>query len=253
MTSSSSSSSNFAAIRDLPQPLHHLLHLSLLSTSVENLPTSRHFLAAAISSAVASGMFNPLDCLRVRWQTQMNVYPAVTTTTILTNHKSIVAFGRHIIAQEGLWQGLWKPGLGVNMVGMGLASGLRFGSYETMRNSFDGTKQTWHMLVAGLISGASAYWITTPFHLMKTRIQAEGAANHRIKPNSNPGVWQGVYRIVAKTGNLSSLFKGSGPLALRGGLFTAGQMLGKFACLFVRPTEGLNVPGMSHLLTSIVL
>jgi Mitochondrial carrier protein len=235
-SSSSSSSSSFAAIRDLPQPLHHLFHLPLLSTTVENLPTSRHFLAAAIASAVASGTFNPLDCLRVRWQTQVIVYPVDTTPSILTNQKSIIAFGRHIIEQEGIWQGLWKPGLGVNMVGMGLASGLRFGYYETMRNSFDGTKQTWHMLVAGLISGGSAYWITTPFHLMKTRIQAAAAAKHRNNPNSTQSVWQGVYRIVARTGNVSSLYKGSGPLALRGALFTSGQMLGTFVSWFVRHT-----------------
>ena len=170
-----------------------------------------------------------------------------TTTTILSNRKSILAFGRHIIEQEGLWQGLWKPGLGVNMVGMGLASGLRFGSYETMRNSFDGSKQTWHMLVAGLISGASAYWITTPFHLMKTRIQAAAAAKHLTNANSNHGLWQGVYRIVARTGNVTGLFKGSGPLALRGGLFTAGQMLGTFI-LFVRATGAFESAPLDNFL-----
>ena len=191
----------------------------------ENLPTARHFLAAGTASAVASGTFNPLDCLRVRWQTQLGA-----------EERSILAFGRRIVQQEGLWRGLWKPAVGVNMIGMATASGLRFGYYETIRNglrngaSTNHEKQVWHMVVAGLISGATAYFITTPFHLLKTRIQSE--AGGRLQSAT---LRECIIRIVSRTGSLSSLYKGSGPLAVRGSLFTAGQMVGKLfslACLF---------------------
>jgi solute carrier family 25 (mitochondrial aspartate/glutamate transporter), member 12/13 len=204
-------------LNDFPSPLH--FHLAPMA---EKLPTASHFLAAGTASAVASGTFNPLDCLRVRWQTQL-----------CAKEQSILAFGRRIVQQEGLWQGLWKPAVGVNMIGMATASGLRFGYYETIRNGLrhgadtgarsNHEKQAWHMIVAGLISGGTAYFITTPFHLLKTRIQSE-AGGHR----QSATLWEGVVQIVSRTGNLSSLFKGSGPLAVRGSLFTAGQMVGTF-------------------------
>jgi solute carrier family 25 aspartate/glutamate transporter 12/13 len=194
------------------------VHLNL-EPMMDNLPTARHFIAAGTASAVASGTFNPLDCLRVRWQTQLGA-----------KERSILTFGRRIVQQEGLWQGLWKPGVGVNMIGMATASGLRFGYYETIRNGLnhsDGTrheKQAWHMVVAGLVSGGSAYFITTPFHLLKTRIQSEAGRHRQSKT-----LREGVLQIVSQTGNLSSLFRGSGPLAVRGSLFTAGQMVGTFS------------------------
>jgi hypothetical protein len=184
--------------------------------TVENLPTLRHFLAAGTASAVASGAFSPLDCLRVRWQTQN------------ASEQSIVAFGRRIVQQEGLWQGLWRPGVGANVMGMGVASALRFGYYETIRNSLPGKeKEGWHMAVAGLVCGASAYFITTPFHLIKTRLQAEAGRRQPFASN----VWQGIRQIVTQTGHVSSLYKGSIPLALRGSFFTAGQMVGTLCCV----------------------
>mmetsp|Transcript_24130 Transcript_24130/g.39940 ORF Transcript_24130/g.39940 Transcript_24130/m.39940 type:complete len:357 (-) Transcript_24130:73-1143(-) len=192
---------------------------SSTTTSTNDLPTMRHFLAAGVASAVASAAFNPLDCLRVRWQLQSSS----------TTETSIIAFGRRIVREEGLAQGLWRPGVGANMIGMGVASSLRFGYYETIRNSLASSnttnnkqkkKESWHMVVAGLVCGASAYFVTTPFHLMKTRLQAEAP-----RPFAT-NVWQGMIRIVAQTGQLSSLYKGSVPLSLRGSFFTAGQMIG---------------------------
>jgi Mitochondrial carrier protein len=185
----------------------------------DDLPTYRHFIAAGSSSALASGIFNPLDSLRVRWQ----IAPREVSS-------SIIVFSRRIIKQEGLWHGLWKPGIGVNMVGMSLTSGLRFGSYETIRNHLYQMEQQASetqastftrmstMMVAGLLSGSAAYYVTTPFHLLKTRIQASGNAR-----KSN--LWFEVLTLLGH-GKVSSLYQGAAPLTIRGSLFTAGQMLG---------------------------
>lgn len=204
--------------------------------TVENLPTLRHFLAAGTASAVASGAFSPLDCLRVRWQTQN------------ASEQSIVAFGRRIVQQEGLWQGLWRPGVGANVMGMGVASALRFGYYETIRNSLPGKeKEGWHMAVAGLVCGASAYFITTPFHLIKTRLQAEAGRRQPFASN----VWQGIRQIVTQTGHVSSLYKGSIPLALRGSFFTAGQMVGYDGLKTMAKKRGYDDGPWLHVLSSI--
>jgi solute carrier family 25 (mitochondrial aspartate/glutamate transporter), member 12/13 len=186
----------------------------------DDLPTFRHFLAASTASALASGLFNPLDSLRVRWQ--------IAPKEI---HSSILVFSRKIIKQEGLWYGLWKPGVGINMVGMSLTSGLRFGSYETIRNHLHQMQQqdnesqsttftrTSAMIVAGLLSGSAAYYVTTPFHLLKTRLQATG--------NAGRSNLQLEFMTLIESGKFSSLYKGSVPLTIRGSLFTAGQMVGK--------------------------
>jgi Mitochondrial carrier protein len=185
----------------------------------DDLPTFRHFLAAGSASALASGIFNPLDSLRVRWQ----IAPKEIS--------SIFVFSRNIMKQEGLWNGLWKPGIGVNMVGMSLTSGLRFGSYETIRNHLHQMQQqasdsqattftrTSIMMVAGLLSGSAAYYVTTPFHLLKTRLQASGNAR---KTN----LWFEFTTLIGR-GRFSNLYIGAAPLTIRGSLFTAGQMVGK--------------------------
>jgi Mitochondrial carrier protein len=116
------------------------------------------------------------------------------------------------------------------MVGMSFTSGLRFGSYETIRNHLYQMQQQASetqastftrmstMMVAGLLSGSAAYYVTTPFHLLKTRIQAAGNAR-----KSN--LWFEVLTLLGH-GKVSSLYKGAAPLTIRGSLFTAGQMLG---------------------------
>ena len=173
------------------------------------LPTWRHFLAAGTASAIASGLYNPLDCLRVRWQVQS------------PSEKTLVEFGHRILRQEGLLNGLWRPGLVPNMTGMAFASALRFGYYESVRDGLSKEdKGGHHMVLAGLVCGATAYFFTTPFHLLKTQVQAQ----------SGPGLahdYMGrIVRIVEERG-LGGLWKGGTPLAARGGLFTSGQMFGK--------------------------
>jgi hypothetical protein len=184
------------------------------------LPTYRHFLAAGSASALASGIFNPLDSLRVRWQIASKEHST-----------SIFVFSRRIMKQEGLWYGLWKPGIGVNMVGMSLTSGLRFGSYETIRNHLHQIQQQQNqiesttfkkmstMIISGLISGSVAYFVTTPFHLIKTRLQSSGNARTR-------NFWFEVTTLIGR-GQLSNLYIGAVPLTIRGSLFTAGQMMGE--------------------------
>jgi hypothetical protein len=65
------------------------------------------------------------------------------------------------------------------------------------------------------------YVVTTPFHLLKTKIQADMGSS---KPYVTDFV-SGVQRIVGETG-FASLYRGAVPLSSRGALFTAGQLMG---------------------------
>lgn len=173
----------------------------------------KNFVAAGVAAALSSSLYNPLDCLKVRWQ----VLPATS------GENSLVAFGLKIVREEGLINGLWRPGVGANALGMGLSSGIRFGYYEPVRNALvgDSQKSCQHMVLAGLVTGSVGYVITTPFHLLKTTIQAE-------KGSKSPYVTDfvsGVQRIF-RQGGLASLYRGAIPLSSRGALFTAGQLMG---------------------------
>lgn len=175
----------------------------------------KSFVAAGIAATLSSSLYNPLDCLRVRWQ----VLPAAS------GEQNLLLFGLRIVREEGLINGLWRPGLGANALGMGLSSGIRFGGYEPVRNALVGESQKsyQHMVLAGLITGSVGYIITTPFHLLKTTIQAEmGQKSPYVKDFAS-----GARRIVEQ-GGLSSLYRGAIPLSSRGALFTAGQLMGTF-------------------------
>jgi hypothetical protein len=68
---------------------------------------------------------NPLDCVRVRWQ---------TATSDAANAKTIRRFVGQVIEKEGLWRGLWRPALGTNAAAVCTCNSLRFAWYP--RNRF---------------------------------------------------------------------------------------------------------------------
>lgn len=203
--------SSFVIVADLSFSDEHLVKVHPPS------PLTLNFMAAGMAAALSSSMYNPLDCLKVRWQ--------VTTTA--NAEASLLSFGYKIVRTEGLVNGLWKPGLGAQAWGMGLSSGIRFGCYEPFRNALvgdDGEKSYEHMLWAGLAAGSIGYVVTTPFHLLKTTMQAQ------LESPKGPYITDfvtGMQRIVQEQG-FASLYRGAIPLSSRGALFTAGQLMGKF-------------------------
>lgn len=179
-------------------------------------PRALNFMAAGMAAALSSSIYNPLDCLKVRWQ----LLPAATAS-----ETSLLSFGYNIVRTEGLVTGLWRPAVGVNAAGMGLSSGIRFACYEPFRNSLvgpEGEKEYHHMVLAGLVCGGVGYAVTTPFHLLKTTIQAE------LGSTSKPyftDFMTGMQHIIREQG-FASLYRGAVPLSSRGALFTAGQLMG---------------------------
>ena len=86
--------------------------------------------AAAIAGFIQPAIFNPLDCLRVRWQ----------VAAVNAREQSLLAFARGIVDREGFVRGLYLPGQPWNCVAVALSQGLRLGLYPTVRDSLLGSK-----------------------------------------------------------------------------------------------------------------
>lgn len=189
-----------------------------------------NMLASATCVSVAVVVFNPLDCLRIRWQ----VEPPKMGQTIFS-------FARRVVASEGLVGGLWWPGLGANAIGAFVCRGVGFGCYPTVRDMMSGQgnepKSKISMFGAGLVSGGIGYGISTPMWQMKTRLQATtgrvGADGLLItglrkgkKPLYRNGI-DGIMQVTAQEGALQ-LYRGLWPLVIRGALMNSGNTLGNF-------------------------
>lgn len=210
------------------------------------------FLSAGTAACITSSFYNPLDCLRVRWQT---IPESLVKSSSINNWSSrgIIEFTTHIVKAEGFINGLWRPGVTANAIGMGSSAALRFGFYEHVRDTMQSTvtsdkereeieedeKKGIFMFLAGLCCGGAAYFVTSPFHIMKTMMQAERNMIYSEKKISIGGSHLGSNKVshqqhgimtkfttMIKERGILSLWKGSMPVAARGSLFTAGQMLG---------------------------
>lgn len=172
--------------------------------------------AAGMSAYLTAGLMNPLDCLRIRWQ----ILPVSHSMA----SGGIVGFASHIVRTEGFVRGLWRPGVFANATGMGITASLRLGFYEDVRDALAGDqkdeKHSIHMILSGIICGAVSYPIATPYHLLKTKIQAQSSSG-KIQCMLQSGL------NMVKEHGIFSLWRGSVPLSVRGACFSAGQLYGK--------------------------
>ena len=83
--------------------------------------------ASSICIAGAVIAFNPLDCLRVRWQV------AASAQGLGQANAGLVGYARAIVAKEGLAKGLWFPGVGSNALGAATGRGIGMGCYPAVR------------------------------------------------------------------------------------------------------------------------
>ena len=105
--------------------------------------------AAGAAGACQCALFNPLDCLRIRWQVADGGASTMTE------------FASKIVLEEGWWGGLHRPGLFTNMLGVALSQGLRMGLYPSVRDAVaeGGSVRPDLMVLSGLLSGSFAYLV----------------------------------------------------------------------------------------------
>ena len=121
--------------------------------------------AAGFAGGLSVAIMNPLDTLKVRYQ-------------VATEPRGMRGFAGQILRREGLWRGLWLPGVNANFWGIGVSSVGRVGCYPYVRDGLlkavgATEKHAGVMFVAGLLAGAVGYLVSSPVYQVKTLAQAE--------------------------------------------------------------------------------
>lgn len=189
----------------------------------------RNVAAASTAGACQPFLFNSLDCLRIRQQV------AATSSS-----SSLFAFARAIVRDEGVWRGLHRPGLGINMTAVFFSQGLRYGGYPVVRDALavrPGDVRPVRMAIAGMLTGSIAYLVCAPIFLIKTREQAAAQLKTRFPlPRSVREAWLGA-----------------GPLVIRGALLTGGQLTGYDGTKrFVKQRRWLDDGPILHAVAAVV-
>ncbi|CAE8622664.1 unnamed protein product [Polarella glacialis] len=214
---------------------------------------SRNELAANLVASTATGMIvitltNPIDCLKCRWQVAGGSRPGHT----------LGGFVRTLVVQEGIWSGLWKVGLGPNILAMGCSVGLRNGFYPTIRDGMGRLRDSFSgaplrsgeatekvgptgMFVSGLLAGMCGYFIASPLMQVKTQMQAEAgklgpdgcyqSGARQGQPPSYRNSFQALSSLAASgaaeggvLGALRILWRGASLIVGRGAVLSASQL-----------------------------
>jgi len=188
----------------------------------------KNIFASSSTVATAVIIFNPLDCLRIRWQ----VFVPLLSHNTINSNINLITYTKNIIKNEGLCNGLWLPGVVSNACGGAISRGIGMGFYPTIRDKlseYNGTteKNTFSMFTAGLISGSIGYWLSTPFWVVKTRIQA----SKEISKYSSISTYKyknmfDTFSQTYRCEGVKGLYRGSSCLAVRGALMNSGNTLG---------------------------
>lgn len=231
----------------------------------------KNSLASGIAGFLQPCLFNPLDVLRLRFQTARDV------------DCSLAGFTKRIVASEGAIRGLYIPGLTVNIAAVSLTQGLRMGIYPDVRDALTscfeemsltggGSKKgPVAMTVAGLLSGAFGYFACAPLWLVKTRWQVAAqvrseahvdlrrrlaaAASSSAEAAEREAFAAAVRRAEAlpALSAPSGFWLGAGVIVLRGACLTAGQMLGYDGCKTVVAANALLEDGPALHVTAAVV
>ena len=178
--------------------------------------------AAGFAGGLSVAIMNPLDTLKVRYQ-------------VATDPGAMRGFAGQILRREGLWRGLWLPGVNANFWGIGVSSVGRVGCYPYVRdgllNAVGLEKNAGVMFVAGLLAGAVGYLVSSPVYQVKTLAQAEAGLleNGVFATGASVGKAPRYASLVQGLATLKRdghLWRGAGALVVRGALLSAGMQVG---------------------------
>ena len=152
-----------------------------------------------MGAAIADGLYNPATVLMVRGQ----LAPAISTW----------ALAREAVEKDGIFRGLWKPGLYAIFLRALTYSGARVGLYPTVRDSMPGSGFAAKVL-AGCITGALGAAAFMPTEVVRVRIVA----------GRQDVTTLATAAAIFREESLLGLWRGAAPFALRCGCFSGVQL-----------------------------
>ena len=199
-----------------------------------------NILASCWTGAVVIALTNPLDCLKQRWQVaQMATEP--------NSSSSMRSFTTRLLQTQGLWVGLWKPGLITNCAACTVTVGTRLGLYPHLRQELNarGAGVT-GKFGSGLLGGALGYVCAAPL-FFATRV-AHAAAN-----GSAPCMGVGTLGHLQRDGGLGGLWRGASVLVARGAIMSGTQLATYDTVKSSLKSSGLMADGpFAHCVASFV-
>lgn len=166
-------------------------------------------MSGAASGACVSVVLQPLDVIRTRMQSDAT---SGVGRTFLQTIRAVASEGNGV-------QNLWR-GSSATVARVGLGAGVHFYTLQVMRNIRARRSQTckdappWREIVVNAVMGgtsrACAVTILCPITLVKTRMEASGAAANTFVYRSVPHALQSIVR----TEGYRALWQGLGPALL---------------------------------------
>ncbi|EGX47144.1 hypothetical protein AOL_s00097g190 [Orbilia oligospora ATCC 24927] len=166
------------------------------------------FLAGGVGGVVSQLAVYPIDTLKFRMQCEMVAGGP-------RGNQLIVATARKLWSTGGFYRGL--P---LGLVGIFPYSAIDLGTFEWMKRSYITTRSktlgireedfqmsNFVVLAIGATSGSVGATIVYPINLLRTRLQAQGTAQH---PQTYTGMWDVTSRTLKQEG-VKGLFKGLTP------------------------------------------
>ncbi|KNC99043.1 uncharacterized protein SPPG_05994 [Spizellomyces punctatus DAOM BR117] len=207
----------------------------------------RYFVCGGLSGAVSRTVTAPLDRLKVLLVTQTTVTPTTTSATAATTTRSntgIIMEGLKRIYHEGGIRSFYR-GNGINVLKIAPESGVKFFTFETMKNFISTVEQVDHSdhisvpgrFLAGGVAGLISQFTIYPLETIKTRIMAQisSSPSSSCPSTSHPPMAQ--KRLITSTirsmwaeGGLKTFYRGCIP-SLIGIVPYAGIDLGIYETL----------------------
>ena len=189
----------------------------------------RECLAAGIGGAIADGIYNPATVLQVRGQ----LAPKQSTWELASN----------AIELDGIFRGLWAPGLIAICLRALTYSGTRVGLYPTVRDAMPGGGFGSKVL-AGCTTGGIGAAMFAPAEVVRVRIIAAHSAG---RPYST--TWD-AFVTIARHESVGGLWRGATPFSLRCACFSGAQLAVYESAKRFLLTTGMREGPRLHIISS---
>lgn len=168
----------------------------------------RFFIAGGASAAISHGITTPIDVVKTRMQSDIELSSISPTEAALK-----------IVEEEG--PNALTVGLGPTVIGYGIEGALKFGVYESLKPIFlsllSGVENSQAFLAAAVCAGALASIILCPMEETRIRLVTD--------PTFGKGLVDGLPKLLKEEGVLAPFKRGMPPMLSKQVPYTVGKQV----------------------------